>query len=78
VSISRHLTSHIQKQGLSSRGRYDSRHPLLVEDVGPRDVRGDVSSDGVSQVLSSVRVKLSSVVTVRDVDLAKSGRANQR
>ena len=47
----------------------DKRHPLFVKDVLARDVRGDVSTDGVSDVLGSVRVELTTRVTVGDVDL---------
>lgn len=45
------------------------RHPLLVEHVLTRHVGRHVSSDRVSEVLGSVGVELSSVITVGDVDL---------
>lgn len=48
----------------------DERHPLLVEDVlSGRDVGSDVSSDGVTDVLGTVGVELSSRVTEGNVDL---------
>lgn len=48
--------------------RYEA-HPLLVEDILSRDVRSDIASDRVSNVLGSVRVELTTRVTVGDVDL---------
>lgn len=48
--------------------RYEA-HPLLVEDILSRDVRSDIASDRVSNVLGSVRVELTTGITVRDVDL---------
>jgi hypothetical protein len=47
----------------------DETHPLFVKDVFTRNVRGDVSTDRVSNVLGTVRVELTTSVTVRDVDL---------
>jgi hypothetical protein len=46
----------------------DERHPLFVEHVLSRDVRGDVPADRVSDVFGTVRVKLTTGVAVRDVD----------
>jgi hypothetical protein len=47
----------------------DERHPLLVEDIltGGK-VGGDVSTDGVAEVLGSVGVELTTRVTVDNVD----------
>ena len=37
---------------------------LLVEDILTGDVRGDVTSDGVSNSIGTVRVKLSSGISL--------------
>lgn len=49
----------------------DVVHPLLVEDVLTGDVGGDVTTDWVTHVGSSVRVELTTVVTVNHVDLGE-------
>lgn len=46
----------------------DERHPLFIEHVLSRDVRGDVPPDGVSDVFGTVRVELTTGVAVRNVD----------
>lgn len=38
------------------------RHPLLVEDITSADTGCDVSTNGVSEILGSVGVELSSVI----------------
>jgi len=45
-------------------------HPLLVENILSADVRSDVASDRVTQILRSVGVQLTPGVSVRDVDLS--------
>lgn len=49
----------------------DVVHPLLVKDVLTGDVGGDVTTDWVTHVGSSVRVELTTVVTVDHVDLGE-------
>ncbi len=49
----------------------DVVHPLLVEDVLARDVGGDVTTDGVTHVGSTVRVELTTLVTSDETDLGK-------
>ena len=44
-------------------------HPLLIEDILPANVRGHVSTDRVSNVLGSVRIELTTGITVGNVDL---------
>jgi hypothetical protein len=71
------LLAHDRSRNSSDLGRTDphtelverdERHPLFVEHVLSRDVRGDVPADGVSDVFGTVRVKLTTGVAVRDVD----------
>lgn len=46
----------------------DEAHPLFVKDVLSRDVGSDVPSDRVPNILSSVRVELTTRISVGDVD----------
>jgi len=46
-----------------SKGYEDT--DLLVEDILARDIRGDVTSDGVSNSIGTVGVKLSSGISFR-------------
>lgn len=49
----------------------DSLHPFLVVDILAGDVRGNVSTDGVTVTGSSVGVKLTSHVAFGDVNLGE-------
>ena len=71
------LLAHDRSRNSSDLGRTyphtelverDERHPLFIEHVLSRDVRGDVPADGVSDVFGTVRVELTTGVAVRDVD----------
>ena len=63
--VERDLTISADRWRQGVRKAYE-RHPLLVEDIATSwDVGGNVTTDRVTDVLGSVRVELSSRVTVR-------------
>ena len=71
------LLAHDRSRDSSDLGRTDphaelverdERHPLFVEHVLSRDVRGDVPANGVSDVFGTVGVELTTGVAVGDVD----------
>lgn len=49
----------------------DVVHPLLVEDIRPRDVGGDIAADGVAHVGSTVGVELTTLITSNETNLGE-------
>lgn len=55
----------------------DVVHPLLVEDILTGDVGGDVTTDRVTHVGSTVRIKLTTLIARSNADLGKVTKSHK-